>query len=107
MLQLKYTLEKIENYYQVSYDRSNYFAAVLKTTVFDLVIDTKEIKKLLSKENVVKIKDETRLAYNINEIILRNDIQGVFVKKVLEKYERGLIDKETMEKVIETGLEVL
>ena len=28
-------------------------------------------------------------------------------KKVLEKYERGLIDKETMEKVIETGLEVL
>ena len=60
-----------------------------------------------AKENIVKIKDETRLAYNINEIILRNDIKGVFVKKVLEKYERGLIDKETMEKVIETGLEVL
>ena len=73
----------------------------------NFAIDTKEIKKLLSKENIVKIKDETRLAYNINEIILRNDIKGVFVKKVLEKYERGLIDKETMEKVIETGLEVL
>ena len=38
---------------------------------------------------------------------MQKDIKGIFVKKVLEKYDANIIDKETMEKVIEYGLEVL
>ena len=70
-------------------------------------IFAKEIRRLLDNDNIVKLKDNTKIAYNINEISLQNDIKGMFVKKVLEKYEANLIDKETMEKVIEYGLEVL
>lgn len=70
-------------------------------------IEIKDIRKLLTQDNIVKLKDNTKISYNIDEIMLQNDIKGVFVKKVIEKYEAGLIDKETMDKVIENGLEVL
>lgn len=73
----------------------------------NFIIDIKEIEKLITKKNIIKVKDDTKMTYNIDEIILKNDIKGVFTKIVIEKYRQGIFDKETMEKVIETGLEVL
>ncbi|MCI8964861.1 MAG: DNA repair exonuclease [Clostridia bacterium] len=96
-------LEKIE---EINFNENNLYKIILIGNR-NFIIDTIEIKKLLSKDNIIKIKDNTKVAYNINDIILKNDIKGIFAKKVMEKYESGLIDKETMEKVIETGLEVL
>lgn len=83
------------------------FYKIILTGKRSFKIETKEIRRLLDNDNIVKLKDNTKIAYNINEISLQNDIKGMFVKKVLEKYEANLIDKETMEKVIEYGLEVL
>ena len=43
MLQLRSTLELIEKHYEAEYDRSCYFAAVNKGTLFDFAIDRKEV----------------------------------------------------------------
>ncbi len=42
MLQLRETLERIEMHYSAEYTRSNYFAAIAKSTLFAFAIDGKE-----------------------------------------------------------------
>lgn len=42
MLQLRETLERIEKHYADEYEKSGYFAAVFKGTLFSFVIDSKE-----------------------------------------------------------------
>lgn len=42
MLQLKETLENIETHYSDEYERTDYFAAVSKGTMFEFIIDSKE-----------------------------------------------------------------
>jgi hypothetical protein len=42
MLQLKETLELIGKYYQEAYERTEYFAAICKGTLFSLAIDSRE-----------------------------------------------------------------
>lgn len=42
MLQLKETLELIEKHYAAEYERTGYFAAVTKGTLFAFAIDGKE-----------------------------------------------------------------
>jgi len=59
------------------------------------------------KENVIKVKDDTRLDQDINKLIGEKSLKSFFVKDILEKYETNEIDEETMKKVIEVGLEVL
>lgn len=96
----------LENIESINFNEDDLYKIILIGNR-NFIINTMEIKKLLTKENIIKIKDNTKVAYDVNDIILKSDIKGIFAKKVMEKYESGLIDKETMEKVIETGLEVL
>ena len=70
-------------------------------------INTRELLKVISKENILKIKDCTRINYNIEELAKQNNLRGIFVREVLEKYESGLCTKEEFQKAIEIGLEVM
>jgi uncharacterized Zn finger protein len=47
MLQLQETLEKIETHYQEEFQRSGYFAAVLKGMLFAFVVDKREKGKMV------------------------------------------------------------
>ena len=70
-------------------------------------IDIKEILKLLSKENILKIKDLTEIAYDLEEIAKENTLKGIFVKEALERLEKGDFSKEEIAKAIEIGLKAL
>lgn len=70
-------------------------------------INTRELLKVISKENILKIKDCTRIAYDIETLAKQNNLRGIFVREVLEKYESGLCTKEEFQKAIEIGLEVM
>ena len=73
----------------------------------EYMINIKNIKALIEKENIVKIKDKTTLKYDIESIAKETNIRGTFVRNLIEKYDKGIIDKETMDSAIEVGLEVL
>lgn len=96
----------IENIEEINLNENNLYKISLIGNR-NFTIDIKDIEKLITKKNIIKIKDNTKIAYNIDEIVLKNDIKGIFTRKVVEKYKAGVIDKETMEMVIELGLEVL
>lgn len=85
-----------ENFYKVILTGKRFFK-----------IDLDEIKKVLDIENIIKIKDETKMGIDIEELKKENNIKGAFVRNMLEKQESENLDKDFIEKAIEIGLEVL
>lgn len=67
-------------------------------------INTREILKLLSNQNILKIKDFTKLNYDVNSLKNENTLKGIFVKEALEKLNLGEYSKEEIEKAIEIGI---
>lgn len=67
-------------------------------------INRREYLSLINKSNILKIKDLTKLNYDINEMAKENTLRGVFVKEILEKLNSGEYTQEEIEKAIEIGL---
>ena len=96
----------IENINEINLDKNNLYKIILiGKRNFD--INTREILKLISKENILKIKDFTEFDYNLEEISKENTLRGIFVKEALEKLNQGKFSKEEIEKAIEIGLKAL
>lgn len=73
----------------------------------NFIININEISKFISKENIIKIKDETKLGYDIEELAKENTLKGIFIRKILEKYNEYEFTEEEIEKAIEIGLEAM
>lgn len=70
-------------------------------------INTREILRIISRENILKVKDLTKINYNIEELSKQNNLKGIFIKEVLEMYNKGLCTEEEYQKAIEIGLEAM
>ncbi len=70
-------------------------------------INPREILRILSVENILKIKNSTKLNYDINELTKQQNLKGMFVKEVISMYEKGLCTEEEYQKAIEIGLEAM
>ncbi len=70
-------------------------------------INTYDILKLLNQNNVLKVKDKTKIGYDIEKLSKENSLRGIYIKKLLEKSENGEYSQEEIEKAIELGLEVM
>ncbi len=70
-------------------------------------INPRNILKILSSDNILKIKNLTVVNYNIEELSIQNNLKGIFVKEVINMYEKGLCTKEEYQKAIEIGLEAM
>ena len=96
-------LEKLQNL--VLNNENLYKIILVGKRYFTLNID--EIKKLNSRENIVKIKDKTKVGIDIERIAEENNVRGIFVRNMQERKERENLDEDFIEKAIEIGLEVL
>lgn len=70
-------------------------------------INARDILKMLSQTNVLKVKDETKLSYDLEELSKQNNLKGIFVKEVLSMYQNGLCSEEEYQKAIEIGLNAM
>ena len=62
---------------------------------------------MIFKKNIIKIKDKTKLYYDLNEIAEDNSLKGLFVKEIMNRLNSDEYDKETVEKALEIGLDIL
>ena len=85
----------------------NYMYKLILTGKRNFEINVSEILKVLSRENILKIKDLTKINYDLNEIAKENNLRGIFVREALKKMEIGEYSKEEIEKAIEIGLETM
>lgn len=71
-------------------------------------IDPYEILKINSNKQILKIKDETKTAYNLEKIKNDTTLKGIFAKEMLRKLENAKDEeKEIIQKAIEIGLQAL
>ena len=63
--------------------------------------------KLNIDDRIVKIKDNTKPDIDISAVARQNNLKGLFVKEILNEMENSNIDKNTLENVLEIGLDIL
>ena len=91
-------LELIENnYYEIIFVGRRNFE-----------INKYEINKFIIKNNVIKLKDNTKINIDINKLINENTLKGLFVKELSERInnETNEENKKILEEALEIGLEV-
>ena len=70
-------------------------------------IQKNKILKLIENKNILKIKNNTKLNYELEELAKENNVKGIFVRNMLKKLEENIDQKEEIEKAIEIGLEII
>jgi hypothetical protein len=70
-------------------------------------INTREILRVVARENVLKIKDCTKINYDLEELSKQKNLKGIFIKEVLDMYAKGLCTEKEYQKAIEIGLEAM
>ncbi len=72
-------------------------------------IDIYELYKLISNQKVIKIKDKTKINYDLEKIAKETTLKGLYTKELTEmlRQEQNEKEKQIIEKAIEIGLETL
>ena len=70
-------------------------------------INIYNLYKLNIDDRIVKIKDNTKPDIDISAVARQNNLKGLFVKEILNEMENSNIDKNTLENVLEIGLDIL
>lgn len=100
--------ELIENINELKIDKNNYVEIIL-IGARNFEIDKYDILKYIKNDKIIKLKDETKISYNLEKISNETTLRGLFVKEMLEKLENeeNVENKKMIEKAIEIGLESL
>lgn len=98
--------ELIEKINLKEIEENKYYKIIL-TGNRQFEINKYEILKYIESNNIIKIKDNTKLKYDLEKIATENSLKGIFVKELLEKIKENPEEKDTIEKAIEIGLEAM
>jgi len=94
----------IEDINKSKIDSDKYYKIVLTGTK-NIEIDVNELLKYIENKNIIKLKDETKLEYNLEKISKEQSLRGIFVKELLEQ-----INEENREEILESiyiGLNIM
>lgn len=98
--------ELVEKISDLKLEEKNLYEVVLQgNRQFD--IRPREILKLIEPENILKIKDETEIGVDIEQIAKESNLRGIFVREIIKKYKEEKYSEEQIKKAIEIGLEVM
>ena len=96
--------ELIENINELKFNENNLIEIILSGKR-NFEIDKYEILKLISNNKIIKIKNNTKINYNIEQLANETTLKGLFAKKMLEKLNTENITEEER-KVIENAIEI-
>lgn len=96
-------IEKIKN---IKTERQKNYKVILEGYK-NIEIDLNKIQKMVLDENVIKVKDFSKVKYDIKELANQNNLKGVFINRILQKEEEGLCTKEEAEQAIEIFINAL
>ena len=103
------TLEElIENINSIKIEDDNFYEIeIVGRRNFEINIF--ELKRMITNERILKIKNSTKMSYNLEEISNEATLKGLFAKEMLERLKLVQTTEEiqVIENAIEIGLEVL
>ena len=100
--------ELIEEIHQLEIENNEYIKIILVGSR-NFEINKYELLKYIENQRIIKIKDKTKIAYDLSKIANESTLKGLFAKEMLEKLNQTQEgeEKERIEKAIEIGLEAL
>ena len=100
--------ELIENINDLKIPENEYVEIVLKGNR-NFEINKYDILKFISNSYIIKIKDQTKIAYDLEKLENENTLRGLFIKEMNKKLKSAKTEEEKklIEKSIEIGLEAL
>ena len=87
--------------------QDNHMYKLVLTGRRNFEFNAREFLKVVTRSNILKIKDLTQIAYDLESICMENNLKGLFVKEILEKQKTGKYTDEEIEKAIEIGLNAM
>ena len=101
--------ELIEKIDELNFDEKELIEIILVGKI-NFEINVYELYKLISNQKIIKIKNKTKINYNLEQLSNETTLKGLFAKKMLDKLKNEVIteeDKIKIEKAIEIGMEAL
>ena len=96
-------IEKINN---LNLEENNFYKIILIGNK-NFEINIYNLFKFILNENIIKIKDKSKLKINIEEVSKNNNLKGLFVKEILTELDKNNYDTELLEDVLELGLNII
>ena len=96
-------LEKIE---ELNLNGNDLYKIILKGNR-NFEINTYKLYKQIETRNIIKVKDKTKIGYDLKKIANTTTLKGIFAEEMLNKLNDENIDKEILERAIEIGMEAL
>lgn len=96
--------ELIERLNELLLDENKFYKIIL-VGKRKFEIDILELMKLITRENIIKIRNKTQLDYEIEKIINETTLRGIFIKQLLEEKEN--YTEEEINKILEIGLSIM
>lgn len=99
-------IEKINQLYFMEND----FIEIVLIGKRNFEINKYEIFKLINNEKIIKIKNKSKINYNLKELVNENTLKGLFAKEMLEKLSKidiSDVEREEIEKAVEIGMDAL
>ena len=101
--------ELIEKINELNFDENNLIEIIL-VGKRNFEIDRYELYKLISNDKVIKIKDKTKINYDLEKLANNTTLKGLFAKEMMKKLNDENISeeqKEIIEKAVEIGMEAI
>lgn len=98
--------ELIEEINSLNLEENNYYKIILigdknfEINIFNLF-------KFINNENIIKIKNNTKLKIDLEELAKNKNLKGLFVKEILEEFNKNNYDKKILENALEIGLNII
>lgn len=90
--------------------QNNEYVKIILVGSRNFEINKYDLLKYIENERMIKIKDHTKIAYNLEKMANKNTLKGLFAEEMLKKLNQPDIteeQREIIEKAIEIGLEAL
>ena len=97
--------ELIEKINELKIEENNYVEIILIGNR-NFEINKYDLIRYILNNNIIKIKDNTKIAYNLEKLENENTLKGLFIKEMNKKLKNAEAEeeKEIIEKSIEIGL---
>ena len=96
-------IEKINNIYLE--DNNLYKIILVGNRNFEININN--LYKFISKENIIKIKNKTKLNCNLDDLANENTLKGIFINEIKQELDKNNYTKEELDMILEIGLSIL
>ncbi len=101
--------ELIEKMNNIKIEKNEYLKIIL-VGYRNFEISKYDLLKYIENDRIIKIKDNTKMSYDLNKLSNENTLKGLYAKEMLKRLSKGDIqeeEKKILEKAVEIGLETL